>query len=131
MGVAGDRREMMLAGRNERNRAQQDRLVIILGLAERALEQSGGIDRIARKPFTIGARDAGRGLAQPLARGIVAGRPDQGADRRLDLVPARARYMARLARRQLGDDLVATGLKIHVSLPASCQTAIGWPAAAR
>ena len=49
MGVAGDRREMMLAGRNERNRAQQDRLVIILGLAERALEQSGGIDRIAAR----------------------------------------------------------------------------------
>ena len=95
MGLAHDRRQMMLAGRDEGNVPQQHRFLIALGVGEDPLEERLGVNRIACEPFAIGAGDARRSIAQPFAIGIVAGRPDQGANGMLD---GRFRQMSHVGR---------------------------------
>ena len=57
--LSHDRREMMLAGGDQGNRAEQHDFVIAVRV-EDPIEQPGRIDRIAREPFTIGARNPRR-----------------------------------------------------------------------
>src|SRR3546814_14874230 len=82
---ADDRRQMMLACGNERDRTQQDGFVIPRRLAKGAVQQVERIDPVAGETFAIGARHPRRRLRQPFARGIVACRRAPGATRRLDL----------------------------------------------
>jgi hypothetical protein len=132
MGVAVDRREMMLAGRDDRDVPQEDGLVIAFGLAERALEQRGRVDRIAGEPFAIGPRDPRRRVAQPFAGRIVAGRGDQGAHRPLDPGAARTGGRVDALRRPVERDLPAATLIVHIihaALPRWSEPA--WMPAAR
>src|SRR3546814_15403917 len=96
MGLADDRRQMMLAGGYQRDGAEQDRFLIILGLAEGRFEQPCRIDRIAGEPLAIGARHPRRRVPQTLARRVVAGRRDQGSHRRLPRRSARPAEIERL-----------------------------------
>ena len=90
MGDAEDRREMMFAGRDQRNGSQQDSFVITVGFGEDAFEQGGRIDAIASEPFARGSGDSRWRVDQAFPQGIVAGRGEDGPDRRLDLGARRA-----------------------------------------
>src|SRR6185312_831757 len=79
----GDGRHVMLAGRLQRNVAQQDDVVVAVDFLERAAEQGIGVLLVARKPLLVGARDARRRVPQTLTRGLVARPADQGAHCRL------------------------------------------------
>ena len=78
---AGDRRQMVLAMRLERDVPQQNHLVIASDLLEGAGEMGRGILVVPRCIFAPGAANAGGRVAQALAVGIVARPQQQGADR--------------------------------------------------
>ena len=121
--MAGDRREMVLAGRHQRDRAEQDRLLIAVRLGKGPAKQLPGIDAIARKPFAIGARDPGRRLAQALAVGIIPRGGDEGSDRRFDLGSARPRRLDRAFGSVDFGGEPASFAKVQCPLPV--QSAIG------
>src|SRR3546814_4724558 len=73
---------MMFAVRLERNIAQQHDLVIAADLFESAGQMNRRVLDIAVAIFLPRARDALRRVAQPFARGIVAGPFDQRPHRR-------------------------------------------------
>src|ERR1700691_2693829 len=79
MHAADDRRDMVLAMGFKADVAQHHDLVVAAGLLEGALEIVARIVVVAGEPFLVGARDAARRGAKPLAAGIVAGPADEGA----------------------------------------------------
>src|SRR5260370_42509533 len=85
MGLADDRRHMVLAMGLEPDVLQHHHLVVALGLLEGTLQELDGIGLVALKELLEGAHHAARGRAQALAVGIVACPLDEHADRRLGL----------------------------------------------
>ncbi len=95
---------MVLAGRYQRDVAQQHGLVVSLGLVEHPAEHRLRVRPVAGEPFGMGERHSRGGLAQPFAVGVVARRRNQGADRALNLRSARlAPRLAVLARLAVDD----------------------------
>ena len=91
MRLADDRCDVMLAMALEADVAQDDDLVIAVGLLEGALQKLDGIGVVAGEIFLIGARDPRRRALQAFAVGIIAGIFQQEPHRRLGLVAAGAR----------------------------------------
>jgi hypothetical protein len=80
----------MLAMALQADVAQQDDLVVAVGLLEGALQQGNGIDAVAGEELLILADDPAGRVDQALARGIVAGPAQQGADGLLGLFTCRS-----------------------------------------
>jgi hypothetical protein len=78
--LADDRGHVVLAVRLERDVLQQHDVVIAAHLLEHPRQVPGGILAIALAIFLPGPRHPRRGVDQPLARRILAGPAQQGAD---------------------------------------------------
>ena len=84
-----DRHHVVLAVALQADVAQQHDLVVAVGLLEGAFEQRDRIDVVAVEELLIGPGDAGRGIDQSLARRVVAGPAQQGADGLFGLLAGR------------------------------------------
>ena len=100
--LADERRDVVLAMRDEGNVADEDQVLVAVDVVEDPRQMLAGVLAVAGEQFLVGLDHPARGVEQPLAIGIVAGPGDQGADRRLGLVASRA-------RRRFGAALVASG----------------------
>ena len=81
MGLADDRRQMMLAVGLEADVAQHHHLVIAVGLLEGAREDQHRVVPIAREVLLIGPHHPLGRADQPFPVRIVPGPEDQGPDR--------------------------------------------------
>ncbi len=79
VGLADDRRHVVLAMAFVFDVAQHDHLVVAGDFLEGALEVVLGIERIAAEPVAIGLDDAARRVEQAFARRVFAGVTQQGA----------------------------------------------------
>src|SRR5690606_26769395 len=84
--LADDRRHVVLAVRLELDVAQHDHLVVAGDLLEGAGEVLVRIQGVAAEPVAVGTGDPRRGVQQALARGVLAGPAQQGADGILGLL---------------------------------------------
>src|SRR5690242_15447548 len=80
-GLADDGRHVVLAMRLERDRLQQNDLVIAADLLEGPVEVHRRVLGIALGIFAPGTSDAPRGVEQALTVGIVAGPANERSDR--------------------------------------------------
>src|ERR687893_1184388 len=86
MSFANDRGEMVLAMRDEADVAEQDHLVVAVGLVERGAQDFGWIVAVAGEPFLIGAAYSIRRAQQAGAGRVLADPAQERADRRLGLL---------------------------------------------
>ena len=81
---------MVLAAGLERDVAQDHDVVIAADLPEGPLQDLGRVLLVALEPFRVGPRHAGRRIGEPLPVRILPGPADQGANRLLGRLAARA-----------------------------------------
>ena len=106
MRLAVERHHVVFAVRIELDVLDQDEVVIAAGLAEGAVEHLGRAGAVAFVDFLIGVDDALGRIEHAFARGVVAGKGDQGAHGGLGLLARRARP----ARRRRGPHMVGQAL---------------------
>jgi len=97
VGAADERHHVVLAMAGKRNVPHQHHFFIAVGFLEGAFQQRGRIGEVPGEEFVKRADHARGRVQQALARGIVAGIGDQGADRGFRL---RARRTLRHALRR-------------------------------
>ena len=110
---AADRRQVVLAEGLERDVAQDDDVIVAADLLEGPLQDGDRVLAVAFEPLRIGSRHPSRRAGEPLPVRVLARPADEGANRLLRRLPARAtpepRFDLKLRERPVHRCLHAAG----------------------